>query len=592
MKVEHEFNLEDIVEILSESLTPFLTERDKANLMSASHILDNYYFIPIDLYKINLSYEDFVTYFGNRPEVNLIGLNITFTQIDNDLAPLLPFLPRLQRLFLANRSDTNFDINFLSECKQLKNLELNISGTSLESLPNCVKLETLIVHTGELAGTGLSPLINCSNLKVLFLYNIEIMLNNGQSAFNALSSLRNLEHLLISEVSSFTSIPSLQYCSHLENIVIKDCENLVNISGVEGCTSLTYYKMVNCPLVTDFEPLSSCISLTYLFLQSGVEEGEIYPEIKTNLFYEMANLEQLVIHEYKLHYNSSLQYWSSLRELALFYIQGDLQIPPLPDIKPNYSGLALLELVGSELTEIRELKMCEELKIIIIQDCKNLTNVDFIAHCSKLVEIEISNCPIISFEFLRYCLNLKTVRITDTELKDLRVFEQHTKITELTLNNTEITTLEGLEKCSLLNKLKLDGCIYMQNFNTLSLFRRLWFLSLKGTNIKSLKPVENLRIIVLDLSGCSIGLAGLRKMPRLKHLFLDNWPAIYLTPLFQLKNIKVIVVRETLIKDEEEDLALLDLSKSTLKSVIISNTEAYINRRGRLVRKQGNYPRS
>jgi hypothetical protein len=610
--IEQASSLEDIVDTMGELLVSFLSEEDKARFMSASDILNNYYFIPLDLYKINLSYEDFVIYFGNRPEVNLIGLNISFTQIDNDLSPLLPFLPRLQTLYLGNQSGTYFDINFLSRCKQLKGLELNLSETSLESLPDCVKLEKLDIRTDKLVKTGLRPLINCFNLKILFLEDIEVVSNNGQYAFNPLSQLKNLERLDIIDVSTFTSIPSLKRCSYLKEINIFKCENLVNISGVEGCIFLEKYRMEYCPDITDFEPLASCIGLVYLILESGLSEG-VYPELRTNLFYEAINLNQLVVRYYTLHYNSSFKHWNSLRELSLCHIQGNPQIPSLPKITLDYSGLETLHLVGCDLIEIRGLKMCKELKIIEITDCKNITNVDFIASCPKLVILNIINCPITSFEFLRKCLNLETVFIKNTELSDLRVFEEHSKIIKIGLDDTKIISFEGLEKCSLIKEicaqrtplinldnleyfpllthLHLNGCIRIDDFTPLSLCSNLVYLDMWGTRIKSLKPLEKAqKLIMLDVSNCAhLGLVGINKIVNLRRLYLDNWPAIYLEPLLQLKNIVKISVKGTPIRDEEEDLAAIDLSESNLNLIIISDTEAYVNRNRRLVKKEGEY---
>jgi hypothetical protein len=109
-------------------------------------------------------------------------------------------------------------------------------------------------------------------------------------------------------------------------------------------------------------------------------------------------------------------------------IQSVLQIPHLPDIgilnvSGELSGLRTFTLINSDLDELKDLPMTEELEEVEILHCQKLTNLNFLAKCKKLVKLKIVGCLLIaSFNFLRRLLNIQSLTLSSRNVKKYRLF--------------------------------------------------------------------------------------------------------------------------------------------------------------------------
>lgn len=618
LSIKSGYRFEDIVDVVGDLVSSFLTLENIASLVSSSVMISRCYFIPLDLYNIKLSLEDFKLYFGNRPTFNVIGLNIQFTNPSDDITVLTPFLPRLRTLTLSSRLKTYHNLQCLSLCKELTRLKLDLPMVGLEFLPQCSKLNNLDIWNSTLTEQGLEPLAECSNLSNLTLYKLDqsIRYNNHESknVYDVLGKLKNLKEIILDGLPRLTKLPSMTKCSLLRNINITACPNLVDISGLKNCISLDSWHIDSSPFLEDFEPLASCTKLKSVYICRDHSEDNRDVEIKTNLFCEALDLDELIISNYMLEDNSSFQYWRSLKILALGC---GVRIPRLPDIGlPNHkgvlSGLETFKLYDLDISELKVLPSSEGLKKISIKDCQLLTNANFITNCKNLTHLEIHYCPIISFDFLAHCLNLVKLTLTYANAVDLNVLEGHKKITHLNLYGTEVVSLDGLHGCSslkhldirqtlisnldileyfpLLEVLLLDHCNNIEDFSPLTVCTQLTYLSLSGTKIKSLLPLEHMnKLKTLDLSNCkNIHLQSLTKCASLEELYLENYSPVYLSELLLLESVRKISLIRTPINDSESNIACMTVNLN-VKIIIISPTEAYINKNGKLIKKKGIY---
>jgi hypothetical protein len=279
-------SLEEIITTLWDSIIPYLDETDKANLLATNSALNKCYFIPLDLFRIQLSYKDFQRYFRERPETNLIGLNIYFGLEDDDMTPLLPFLPRLRRLKLHNTKGMAIIMSHLKVCINLEELVLNISVINLQPLPNLLKL---VLHC-DVTGTS-EYLSKYTDLRHLVVYNNL----NPLQVLEGIANLKMLERISLYKMFKLTQISPLEQITNLEVFEVYGCENLTDISGLTNCKQLKHCIMQHCDKLRNFSPLSSCTSLEVINLSTNNPMRGPVIELDLNLFIDPIHLTRLEV---------------------------------------------------------------------------------------------------------------------------------------------------------------------------------------------------------------------------------------------------------------------------------------------------------
>lgn len=252
------------------------------------------------------------------------------------------------------------------------------------------------------------------------------------------------------------------------------------------------------------------------------------------------------------------------------------------DFIETNTTIRILKLDSRTLADIRAIENKEE-KIICIEP--SISQEDFNTICSRArwitkLRIEPENQHITDLSGLRSLraleyLDIRSLKITETNPLDLTVLERSTSLTELHVHNTAITNTEilqlltGLQKISFnstgnvsldflaflpeITDISLDGLTHVSDFSPLAQLSKLRNLSIQSnsqatnenlivlneskslqsinisnntgiTSLSFLSAIQSLRDITAQNCQYLTNTDGLKNLPNLRNLAFDNSP--------------------------------------------------------------------
>uniref|UniRef100_A0A6N2NLT2 Disease resistance protein RGA3 n=1 Tax=Salix viminalis TaxID=40686 RepID=A0A6N2NLT2_SALVM len=197
----------------------------------------------------------------------------------------------------------------------------------------------------------------------------------------------SLEELVIDNWGELESIPSIQHCTSLRSLWIRDCDKLISIDwhGLRQLRSLVELEIRGCRSLSVF-PEEDCIGnltqLKELIIGGFSKEMEAFPAGVLNSIQYLnlsGSLEGLWIFGWDelKSVPHQLQHLTALKSLAIWGFNGEEFEEALPEWLANLSSLQCL-------------------RIIHCKNLKYLPSSTAIQRLSKLKELSISSCQLLS----------------------------------------------------------------------------------------------------------------------------------------------------------------------------------------------------
>jgi hypothetical protein len=387
-------NLQKLNKHILEIIVNFLPVKERANLNSTSVLFNTYLNVfPIDLSGIEMGIDDFKEYFGNKPKANITGLYLRIRKTE-EMKILEPFLPRLKILKFENwydqTSDKSINIKSLSKAVKLEILSMPLMVTSLSVVSELPLLASLTIAFLQ-NENSLEWLPKCHNLIELTIHGL-ITRSKCLAPDFPMPTLRKLSLLYITilnieEDIDLNKFPNLEELSIIGSKIVKEISFITQAKKLKVCI-LNNIEIIEIDGNIDFTIFQQFLQLEVLYLNLR-PNGSISPIIDTNIFSVLTHLREVTFHDCYFTRDSTLENFTHLRKLDLGYIKGDLQIPPLPRVIPDESGITSLTLQTNEkyIINVRGFSLLKE---VDLSKCLLLEDIGFLLSCKNLTKVTLS----------------------------------------------------------------------------------------------------------------------------------------------------------------------------------------------------------
>lgn len=270
---------------------------------------------------------------------------LTISDVDFESYEPLSNLNVLSELVILNTDLTTDHLKVIGKLPSLQYLTIAGCGISaIESLSGCTKLIHLDLNNN--AVRDLEPINDMRELEYL---------NLSHNAISDLSMLKNLTKLSWLDISynTVTSVAPLAGCTKLTRIYAQN-NALTSLGGIEQLPFLTHLYATHNQL-TDVRAIASNTELT----------------------------------ELDLSYNAiaDITSFSTLSKLQNFYFSHN-QVTALPEFSKD-SQLIFIDGTDNQLASLEQLKDLPQLNKVYMDNNANITSVDCLSTCSKLIEVRV-----------------------------------------------------------------------------------------------------------------------------------------------------------------------------------------------------------
>ena len=567
--------------------------------------------------KINKQKEDSVQLADIKEITSLTELDISNNVFIRDLEPL----SQLTELTVVKLSGVPVtDISPLRNHSELT--ELIISGTNVSDislLKNAVNLSKL-----DISNTFVSDISVAQKLPQLQSFCLANTRVSDISPLKGLIKLMNL-NLASTQVSDVSAIASLTKLTelNLSNTPVSDATALSNptdlttinldstqLSRLPSMNKLTALKLlsINHTSVSDISPLQNLANLEKIYCDQS-----LIKQTQAEAFMN-ANPKVLVVYDSK----DLMSWWVGISDTwkeILIKATGIRAIPTKEELA-GISKIDSMNVSDRDITDLRALQKFPKLKILIAQktaisdlsplaDLKELTqlniaktavkNLSPIARLPKLKVLFADQSKIENIELNSFPI-LEKLYADETSINDAiaeRFLEKNPKciliyksdhLKEWWNNLPEswrevFLTQEGMTQNAsteqlhhLIEQTKLSGKdAAVNNLSSLNEFIQVRELSLSGTTLTSILPIQSLkRLKTLHITGSPLmNIESINFFIDLEDLDISNTPIADIYPIWQLSKLKKLNCAGTQIKRLE---ALVKLDK--LEYFDCSNTNA------------------
>ena len=265
----------------------------------------------------------------------------------------LESMPLLENLDLSQSSVSTIAMETIDAMQALRTLNLNACGISdVSNLKSLSGLQSLDLGSNNI--TNIAPLARCTGLQILNLS------GNGISDISPLTSLKQLQTLDLS-YNAPTTLAPLAQCTDLRKLDLSNC-NLIDISAIKPCTKLTHLSAAHNDL-TGITGLESCTALEEVDLSYN----------KLVSINELGGIDSLLLLNINENDVKAVPAFSSNCRLQKFYADHNF----LEDL----SGLTSLPYLN-----------------YVTLDYNNIDNIDALADCENLVQVNVFHTNITSAE--------------------------------------------------------------------------------------------------------------------------------------------------------------------------------------------------
>jgi len=376
---------------------------------------------------------------------------------------------------------------------------------------------------------------------------------------NKLEGLRELNFSSFADVNELTMFEDL---TNLERVFVDRCKNLRSLGGIEKLSKLkqlnvSEYESVLC----DVEALRELKGLETIQLDVG--DGFANPVNWDSLSNKPAlvelNLKRRTGRRRLRRQGESIFKYEFLKDLKAngqFSPSPNLEFLTFDEIDPGLKDLSCcqkmprlrsLRIIGSRsLTSLAGIEHCKNLTHLIIDDCRNLQNVEGVENLQRLMVLSIN----FSHKSLTIpkldCPELTVLSLREIQgLQDLKFLENAKRLEILDVSRSSLPTLEGLEHIESLEELNTSGCDLERVGcgKVTAPLTRLDFSFCK--ELSDLKGLENFSgVKILKLNGCaqvdSLQFPG--KMPALEYLDISGCTLIEdLNELNQIPQLNIVI---------------------------------------------------
>ena len=283
---------------------------------------------------------------------------------------------------------------------------------------------------------------------------------------------------------------------------------------------------------------------------------------------------------------------------------GSLNSPsPALDFLDGWRELRGLQLISTTLLNLAPLRSCQQLTQLYIscsQHAVKLRNLEALDGLPFLKQVSFLKMQADQFSTIGTWRSLEFLQLIDTNLSDLRGFDQLIHLAHLNVSGSRISDLSPLSTLPRLRELVLAET-NVHDLAPLASLSPLEELILARTPVSTLRPLIDLASVQrgihdcrglrrIDLSGCPIDdLAPLSGFARLEGVDLSDTPVTSVEPLHGLKALRSLNLKQTPVRTlgprgtlsglaglDARDTPLNDLSAlepaRSLQSIDISGT--------------------
>ena len=239
----------------------------------------------------------------------------------------------------------------------------------------------------------------------------------------------------------------------------------------------------------------------------------------------------------------------------------------LPEMKSlRYFSMNSCDMSSCDLSALQK---STQLNTVIMNDC-SLSNIDVLAGCGSLKQLELKENAITSLLPLSGCPNLETLSASSNQISSLEGLEDKTLLRKLQLNGNQISDLTPLEHDTALDTLELADS-NVSDLTPLSDTTKLTWLELQNNSVSDLRPLAgNERMHYMYLTNNQLtNLDGCENMIELERLRAGHNQIENLDGLINVTQLKEI----TLSDNRVTDISVLAKSAGNLKAVLIDNND-------------------
>lgn len=345
--------------------------------------------------------------------------------------------------------------------------ESAFSVESLEGIEGLQALQRLYIDgCGSLASLGqLNELPSLDTLSIRNCFSVP--------SFAAIDDSPSLQRLELQHNESLRSLVGLKRLPALELLAVHGFLGLEGLSGVESLPSLKQLSVSDCPRLTALHQVSTSPQLQDLqisrCLSFSLEQHLQEPSsLQTLLFHAVPPIEQfeptVIAGPARLSWLEDAEQASSIPALAglerldvevdfpISTLRGLEQMPALESLLIDATDLRSvqgvsslrrlksLHLKRSQMMDLKELKPCEHLEELTIENASHLLSLDGLESCERMVQLRLG--PVLMLRGIRSLAQLPHLR--ELSLKGLHWFPHYDE-TLAQLHNLEVLSLQQCE---------------------------------------------------------------------------------------------------------------------------------------------------
>ncbi len=511
-------------------------------------------------------------------------------------------LRNMTELLELNLSGTNVnDISVLKYATKLRKLDISKTPVAdISVLQKMTALQSLRMSTTMVA--DLTPLVGLTDLTDLEIASTKVTDLSPVSSFTKISELD----------ASDTQINDINPLAGLQELAVLQLDS-THVSNVSALGKLNNMKLlyVNHTPISDLSPLQQLSRLEKIYCdQSGIKQAQAEA-------FMSANPKVLVIFDSK----DLLNWWSGISDVwkeTLSKAAG-ISMSPTKEELARISKIDSINVSVLNVNDFSPLQKVPKLKILLSRKA-NVSDVSPLAGLKEITMLDIGETSVKDIAALERLPKLKVLYLNKSKVENLE-FHQFPKLELLYADETSVNDvtasrfLEKNPKClviyksvllkewwstlpdpwrevflsqdamtqnptveqlhRLVEQTKLTGKDSpVSSLAMLNEFIRLRELSLSGTALTTISPIESIRLLKsLHITGSPLTtIEGINFFIDLEDFDISNTPIADIYPVWQLSNLKKLNCAGTQIKridalEKLENLEFFDCSNTNVNKL-------------------------
>ncbi|MCA9139254.1 MAG: hypothetical protein KDB00_20915 [Planctomycetales bacterium] len=263
---------------------------------------------------------------------------------------------------------------------------------------------------------------------------------------------------------------------------------------------------------------------------------------------------------------------TGLRNLRTLSIPGS----KVADLSPLRSATRLnsLRAGGTPIEDLSPLARLTEMETLEL-DATKVRDLAPLEGLTKLSYLSLGSTDVSDLRPLAKMSDLRTLLLSHTKTRDISPLKDLRKLSTLLLVGCKVGSIEPLRDMEEMEYLKIGGSQSITNLDPLSKLTKINDLEIDGVGSIDLQALGNLsQCQTLKLSNMPVSdLSPIGKMSLLWDLALDKLDAIDVDPIARLPQLRMLSIRDTVIKDDPVVLFDGNLNRLTLCNASIGSLD-------------------